>query len=179
MYSEEACLISNTDKSTNPKNIDENSIKPINNSIKKIINKKIEAFVVFDGNSVIDVIPFEMEFYKNNQKKSFPAFSEAVSYFYSQFKEIKETVFDKKLKELQRIIESQQQTIEGLRREEHESRQKGEAIYQHYQLIKEIIDELNKASKKHSWKDIKEKLKGHNVIKEVNEKERKVVVEIE
>ncbi|MBS3105465.1 NFACT family protein [Candidatus Woesearchaeota archaeon] len=179
LYSEEVCLISNIDKSINPKNIDKKQAQLITNSIKKITNKKIEAFVVFDeNNNVADVIPFDFEFYKNNQKKSFPAFSEAVSFFFSHFKEPKETEFDKKLKELQRIIESQQQTIRELRKEEHESRQKGELIYQNYQLIKEIIDELNKASKKHSWKEIKEKLKNHKTIKEVNEKERKVIVEI-
>ncbi len=179
LYSEEVCLLSNIDKNINPKNIDEKQTQLIINSIKKITNKKIDAFIVFDEkNNVIDVIPFDFEFYKNNQKKIFSTFSEAVSYFYSQFKEIKDTAFDRKLKELQRITESQQKTIGELRKEEHESRQKGELIYQNYQLVKEILDELNKASKKHSWKEIKEKLKGHNVIKEVNEKERKVVVEI-
>ncbi|MBS3114960.1 NFACT family protein [Candidatus Woesearchaeota archaeon] len=179
LYSEEACLLSNIDKNINPKNIDEKQTQLITNSIKKITNKKIDAKAVFDENhNVIDVIPFDFEFYKNNQKKPFPTFSEAVSYFYSQFKEIKETAFDRKLKELQRITENQKQTIEQLRKEEHETRQKAEAIYQNYQLIKEIIDELNKASKKHSWKEIKEKLKNHKTIKEVNEKDRKVVVEI-
>ncbi|MBI2659366.1 NFACT family protein [Candidatus Woesearchaeota archaeon] len=179
LYSEEVCLISNIDKNANPKNIGEKEIKLITNSIKKITNKKIDAFAVFDEkNDVIDVIPFDFEFYKNNDKKSFPSFGEAASYFFSQFKEAKESAFDSKLKELQRIIENQKQTIEQLRKEEHESRQKGELIYQHYQLIKEILDELNKASKKHSWKEIKEKLKNHKTIKEVNEKERKVVVEI-
>ena len=122
LYSEEVCLISNIDKSINPKNIDKKQAQLITNSIKKITNKKIEAFVVFDENN--------------------------------------------------------KQTIRELRKEEHESRQKGELIYQNYQLIKEIIDELNKASKKHSWKEIKEKLKNHKTIKEVNEKERKVIVEI-
>ena len=86
---------------------------------------------------------------------------------------------DKKINELQRIIESQKLTIEELRKEEHELRQKGELIYHNYQLIKEVLDEINKASKKYSWKEIKEKLKGHNIVKEVNEKERKVVVEID
>ncbi|MBI2650478.1 NFACT family protein [Candidatus Woesearchaeota archaeon] len=179
LYSEEVCLLSNTDKTINPKNIDEKQAQSITNSLKKIINKKIDAFVVFDeNNNVIDVAPFDLEFYKNNKKQKFNAFSEALSYFYSQFKEVKETAFDRKLKELQRITENQQKTIEELRKEEHESRQKGELIYHNYQLIKEVIDELNNASKKHSWKDIKEKLKNHKTIKEINEKERKVIVEI-
>ena len=115
---------------------------------------------------------------KKNKKQDFDTFSEAVSHFYSQFKEIKESTAERKFKELQRIAETQKQTIESLRKEEHELRQKGEMIYQHYQNIKEILEELNKASKKYSWKEIKEKLKGHKIIKELNEKERKVVVEI-
>ena len=179
LYSEEICLLSNIDKTINPKNIDENSTKSINTSIKKIINHKIDAKAVFDDNNkVIDVVPFDLAFYEKNKKQEFKTFSEAVSYFYSQFREVKETPFDRKLKELQRIAESQKDTIVELRKEEHDMRQKGESIYQNYQLIKEILEELNKASKKHSWKEIKEKLKNHKVIKEVNEKERKVVVEI-
>ena len=65
-----------------------------------------------------------------------------------------------------------------MKKEEKESREKGEAIYHNYQLIKEVLDELRRASKKYSWKEIKEKLKEHKTIKEVNEKERKVVVEV-
>src|SRR3989338_5761475 len=178
VYSEEICLLSDVDKNTNPKNIAEKQMQPILNSIKKITNKKIEPFVILENNNVIDVVPFELKFYEKHNNQKFKTFSEALSFFYSQFKEIKETEFDKKLKNLQRIIEEQNQTIGEFKKEEHEMRQKGELIYQNYQLIKEILDELNKASKKYSWKEIKEKLKGHKVIKEVNEKERKVIIEV-
>jgi len=65
-----------------------------------------------------------------------------------------------------------------LKKEGHEARQKGELIYHNYSLIKEILEEINKASKKYSWKEIKEKLKEHKIIKEVNDKERKLIVEI-
>ena len=57
-------------------------------------------------------------------------------------------------------------------------REKGELIYHKYNLIKEVLDEINKASKKYSWKEIKEKLKEHKIIKEVNEKERKIIIEL-
>src|SRR3989338_797990 len=179
LYSEEVSLLSNIDKNTNPKNITENQTQSILNSIKKIINQKIDAKAVFDENgNVIDVVPFELHFYQKYKKQEFKTFSEAVSYFYSQFKEIRESASDKKIKELQRIIKSQKRTIEELRKEEHELRQKGELIYLNYNVVKEVLDEINKASKKYSWKEIKEKLKGHKIVKEVNEKERKVVVEI-
>ena len=178
LYAEEVCLLSCIDKTANPKNVDDKSTHSILNSLNKIINKEIDAYVVFENGLVIDVIPFDMEFYKGKDKRKFSSFSEALSFFYLQFKEIKETEFDKKLKNLQRIIEEQKQTIEAFRIEETELREKGELIYQKYALIKEILDELNKASKKYSWKEIKEKVKGHDLIKELNDKDRKVVVEI-
>ncbi len=179
LYSEEICLLSGIDKKIIPQNINNEQIQSIIKSIKKIINNKINPSVVFDENqNVIDFMPFDFLFYKNNEKKEFPTFNDAVRFFYSKFKEIKETEYDKKLKSLQRIIEQQKQTIGELRKEEHELRQKGELIYHNYNVVKEILIEINKASRKYSWKEIKEKLKGHNIIKEVNEKERKVVVEV-
>ena len=180
LYSEEICLLSGVDKNLSPKDITEKQIQLLLNSIKKVINHKIDAKVILENENVIDFTPFDFLFYsdKKYEKKSFNDFSSAINYFYSQFREIKETEHDHKLKNLQRIVEEQIQTIEDLKKEEIELREKGEMIYHKYTLIKEVLDELNKASKTHSWKEIKEKLKGHKMIKEVNEKERKVVIEV-
>ena len=180
LYSEEICLLGEIDKNITPKNIDEKHLQSIADSIKKIINHEVKPKVVFEGDKVIDFTPFDFKFFsdKKYDKKDFSTFNEAVQYFYSQFKEEKETEHDKKLKSLQRIIQQQKQTIEELRKEEKESREKGELIYHNYSLIKEILEEINKASKKYSWKEIKEKLKGHKTVKEINEKDRKIVVEV-
>ncbi len=178
LYSEEICLLSKIDKYKKPNTLENNEIEKILKNVEKIINKKIEAQVIVQDNNLVDAAPFDLEFYKNNEKKSFPTFSQALDYFYSQFKEVKETKFDKRLKELQRIIEEQKTAIEELKVQEKELREKGELIYHKYNLIKEVLDEINKASKKYSWKEIKEKLKGHKIVKELNEKERKIVVEI-
>lgn len=178
LYSEEICLLSNIDKNKNPKNISSNETEAILDSVKKIINKKIEPKAILQDDNPIDVIPFDFEFYKKNPKKEFAGFSEALGFFYSQFKEVKETAFDKKINELSRIIGEQKQKIEDFKKEEKEAREKGEMIYHKYNMIKEVLDEINKASKKYSWKEIKDKLKNHKVIKEVNEKERKVAIEL-
>ena len=178
LYSEEICLLSDNDKNNNPKTLNEKQTDNIFASIKKIINKKIEPYVVFENDTVTDFMPFELEFYRRNNKKKFSTFNETVQYFYSQFKDIKETESDKRLRTLQRIIQEQTQSLEELKKEEKEAREKGELIYSKYNLVKEILDEINKASKKHSWKEIKEKLRGHKIIKEVNEKERKIIIEV-
>lgn len=181
LYSEETCLLSNIDKNINPKNINEKQILSILNSIKKIISHKIEPKIISENEKVIDFVPFDFGFYSDVKydKKDFASFNEAVQYFYSQFKEEKESEYDKKLKSLQRIIGQQKLAIEELRKEEKESREKAELIYHNYSLVKEILEEINKASRKYPWKEIKEKLKGHKTVKEVNEKERKIVIEID
>ena len=180
LYSEEICLLSKIDKNINPKEINENQIQSVLHSLKKIIGSKAEAKAVLENENVIDFVPFDFLFYsdKKYEKIGFKTFSEAAQYFYSQFKEAKETESGRKIKDLQRIAEEQRLTIGSMKEQEKEMREKGELIYHKYALIKEVLDELNKASKIHSWKEIKEKLKGHKVIKEVNDKERKIVIEI-
>jgi predicted ribosome quality control (RQC) complex YloA/Tae2 family protein len=177
-YSEEICLLAGVDKNQNPKNAGEKQANSILASIREVINHDIEAKGVFEDGDVIDFIPFDLKFYSGRKKQEFGSFNDAIAYFYSQFREAKETEQEKRIKSLNRIIGQQQKTIEELRKEEHEARQNAEAIYHNYQLIKEILDELNKASKKYSWKEIKARLKGHNMIKDINEKERKIAVEI-
>ena len=178
LYSEEICILSAIDKNKNPKDIGQKDIQSVLESIKKIINKKIDANAILDNGNVADFAPFELKFYEGRELKKFETFNSAVRHFYLQFREVKETEFDRKLKSLQRIIEEQNSTIEELKKQEKESREKGELIYHKYSIIKDILDELAKASKKYSWKEIKEKLKWHKIIKEVNDKDRKVVVEI-
>lgn len=178
IYSEEICLLSGIGKSKKPSALEDSEIGKILKDIEKIKNKKIEAQAVFQDSNLADAVPFAFEFYKNNEKKYFPAFSQALDFFYSQFKEAKETKFDRRMEELQRITGQQKAAIEELKIQEKELRDKGEMIYHKYNLIKEVLDEINKASKKYSWKEIKERLNGHKIVKELNEKERKVVVDI-
>jgi predicted ribosome quality control (RQC) complex YloA/Tae2 family protein len=178
IYSEEICSLSDIDKKKNPKSLENKDIETIINIISKIIKKKLEPVTYYQDNKIIDFSPFKLKIYEDNELKPMKTFSETISIFYSQFIEVKETAFDRKTKDLNRIIEEQKATIEDLRKKEQEARKKGELIYNNFQLIEEILIEINKAAKKHSWKEIKAKLKGHKMIKEVNDKDKSVVVEV-
>ena len=41
-----------------------------------------------------------------------------------------------------------------------------------------MIDDLKKAREKYSWKEIKEKLKNHQVVKRIIEKENSIIIDI-
>tara|TARA_Y100000310_G_scaffold317308_1_gene370054 strand:+ start:6722 stop:7837 length:1116 start_codon:yes stop_codon:yes gene_type:complete len=182
VYSEEVCLLSDIEKSTLPKEINNKEIPKIISSIKKLINKKINSQIIYKDKEPIDAVPIDLELYKNFEKKEFASYSEALqeySTYESKLTKKKDNPYTKKIKELKWIIGEQETTLKGLKVKETESKEKGELIYHNYQLIKEILDEINKASKKYSWKEIKDKLKGHKVVKDVDVKEKKVVVEID
>jgi predicted ribosome quality control (RQC) complex YloA/Tae2 family protein len=178
VYSEEVCLLSNIQKNLQPNKIDN---KDIIDSIKKILNKKLNSQIVYENNEAIDVIPIDLELYKDNKNKKFSSYSAALEeYFLHELNLIKkkDSPYAKKIKELKWIIDEQEVTLKGLKVKEVENRKKGEMIYNNYQMIKEVLDEINKASKKYSWKEIKEKLKGHKIVKDVDVKEKKVVIEV-
>ena len=176
VYSEEVCMLAEIDKKTSPKEVKEP--KQILQSIKKIIESKLKPIIVYENDNIIDAVPFNVKIYQDKETKQFETFSSALEFFYSNFKEVKENEHEKALGKLNRIIEEQKNSLEELKSEEKEAREKAEIIYHKYSMINEILEELNKASKKHSWKEIKEKLKGHKTIQDINEKERKAVIDI-
>lgn len=179
VYSEEVCLLSKLDKNETPSGINNKETNEIFSIIKKIINKKINPIIVYDKEAV-DVVPFSLELYKGLEVKKFKTFNEALDYYFTnEFKEVKKkSAYELKLEKLERIIEEQKIMIKEMEKGEKENRAKAELIYNNYQMVKEILDEIKKAKKKYSWEEIKDKLKGHKIIKEVDVKEKRVVVEV-
>lgn len=181
VYSEEACLEAGIDKGVKPLEITNAQIKKIVSKIKKLINGKSKAQIIYKDKQAIDVAPMELALYKDYEKKEFSSFSAALEHYFTHEAQLvkKESPHTKKINEVMRIIGEQEAAINEMQAKEEEIRKNGEAIYNNYGLIKEILMELNKAKEKYSWEEIKEKLKGHKIVKEVNAKERKIIVEVD
>lgn len=180
IYSEEACLLAGIDKNTPPSEVVGSQAKKLLLILKKIIKSKITPKIIYKDKQALDVVPFDLSSYKEYDKKEFSSFSAALEHYFNNesISIKKESPHAKKINELKRIVGEQESSIRLLQSEEEENRKKGELIYNNYQMIKEILTELNKAKEKYSWEEIKEKLKGHKVIKEVNVNERKVSIEL-
>jgi len=178
IYSEEMCLLSGINKLKKPNSLDEKEIKGLFDSIIRLKNKKLDPMIIYDKGEIIDITPSDLEFYKNYTKERFDSFSKALEFYFSKFIEKKPSKYEKQIGKLKHIIEEQELMIKELEEKELDERKRAELIYGKYNLIKEMIEELNKASKKYSWKEIKEKLKNHNIIKEIDSKEKKIVLEI-
>jgi len=138
--------LNNIDKNLHPNKIDNKNITKIISSIKNIIKDKINSQIIYKNKEAVDAVPIDLEFYKDFEKKKFSNYNEALDmYFTRELKTVnkKESAYTKKLNELKRIMEEQKVTLKELKEKENENRKKGESIYNNYQLIKEILDNIH------------------------------------
>lgn len=176
VYAEEVCSLSEIDKSK--KGLDEKEIKRLHKALNDIANKNIEA-IVTEKNEAFPFILKNLKF-----EKRFETFNAAIDSIItptiiSTKKKEETSKHDKKIEKIKDIIKKQEKQVEALQKGFEENTRLGEMIYEQYSLVKEIMDTLKKAREKHSWKEIKEKLKNHKIIKEIDEKESKVTIEID
>lgn len=181
VYSEETCLLSKIDKKTPPNKIKSKEVQLILDSLQSILRKHIKALIVYDSDTPVDITPFSFEHYSEMKLKEFDSFSKALEHYFTQEISLDDQItspYENQIGRLQRIIAEQEETIKTFEKKESDLKQKGEKIYEEYALVSEILNEILKASATHSWKDIQKKLKGHKIIKEVDVKDKKIVLEL-
>ena len=176
-YAEEICFQLGLDKLSPTKNIDGELALKIIASIHKIDKAKLNSLIVYKNSEVENVIPWPLKIYEGLESKSFSSYSAALDNYYAT--EHKEpSANEKKIESLNRILQEQEDMLIIINREIDENAQKGDFIYSNYQQISEILSTFSEARKKHSWKEIKSRVKDHPVVKEVDEKTAKIVIEL-
>lgn len=91
-------------------------------------------------------------------------------------KEKQDSKIDKKKKEMQGIIRQQEHMIKGLDKAIEDNHKKGELIYEKYPEFENILNQIKKAKKDMSDKEIKAKLKKKKII--YDEKKKTITLDI-
>jgi len=176
VYAEELLLGAKIDK--NKKKLTDKEIITLFDQIKILRKLKLKP-AVFGK----EIIPFDMLSFQDKEKQEFKTFNEALDGtltedIITKKSETQTKEATKHISKEERILDKQQEHIIKLKKQSEENQKVGEAIYHNYQLIEEILVELKKAKEKHTWKEIKAKLKDHKVIKQINDKNQEVIVEV-
>jgi len=174
LYSEEMCLRAGIDKSK--RQFSEEKLMLLFREMKKLLDEEIKANIV-DG----EMVPFDMLLHKEKEKQSFESFNSALDSLsekvvsVSDQKEAKErkTKHDK----IRVVLDKQKARLEELEKGIVENQRKGELIYEHYQEVKGLLENINLDRKKIGWEELKKKYKDENLIKEIDEKNGKIVVD--
>ncbi len=176
VYAEEACLRAGIDK--HAPSVSDKGLKQLFAAVKGMVEGQQDAAIIStESNELLDVVPITLKLYQDKKAKKFESFNAAVASSFSQYTPKKESKYDKEIRKIEKIIEQEKQKLLELEKQELVEKAKAEALYTKYQLIDEILTEIKKARQKYSWKEIKEKLKEHKIIKDVNEREGKIEIE--
>lgn len=175
IYAEELCVIAKVNKNKLCKDLSEDEIKRVISSIKGIFEMKREPNAVFDGETLLDIVPFKLNYYNGKKIVVYESFSEAIA---DNIKNIIQKKEEKKDKDkILEIIEAQELHIRKMLAEEENFRMAGNKIYENYAVIREIIDKINELRKKHSWSAVKQFFKDHKIVKNIDE--NSAIIELE
>ena len=165
LYVEEILLRAKVDKNIPYEDLKKQQIDAIYTQTQMLISKtasgKFEPSIVIDEKGeLIDVTPFSLEKYINFTLKTFRTFNEAMDEFYSKTAIIEkvadtERQFTRELAKLQRMLEEQQQVLEGSRKIIEQNKAIGNIIFAHLselQLLAQWI--MKEKSQDKPWKQI-------------------------
>jgi predicted ribosome quality control (RQC) complex YloA/Tae2 family protein len=166
-YSEEIVLRSKIDKETPASGLTKNQIDEIYDKFSEIFTplkeNKFTSNIVSNGKE--DLLPLELELYKDQKHTYFDNFNEAADEFYSKrvkndIQDIQEAIWKKKVGKFSKRLKLQEETLEGFENTIKISKEKGDLLYAHYSEIESLLEVIHDArSKEYSWMEIAKTLK--------------------
>ena len=182
LYAEELCYRANLDLLATQ--LSDVEWKHLYQAITTLLATPPAGCLVMQGATILDITPYPLHRYNGKEQKKDGSFSEAIASYYSVHLEQaaqkqKTSGQEKKLAKINSILEAQTKQVEKMEIQAKQSQRTGELIYENYQLVKDILTQIQEARKKYTWQEIKQKLKDHDIIKEVNEKTGELILELQ
>lgn len=177
-YSEEVLFLAEIDKDQDPQKTSEEDSKKIFKSLKSFLETESKPTKLEDGT----VSPLKLSSKKGEeQDKSFSELIAEIALAELEESEQQDASKNKKesLSKFNKILKSQTQQLEGLKKSEEENKKKGELIYTNYQEVKKIMNEVSVLRKTKSWKEIKEEFKNNSFVKKIDEHKGTITVELD
>ena len=161
LYAEEIALRSGVDKKKNASEVTDNEIDAIHRAIDTVFKplKTYDFHPQIISGEKEDVLPLDLQMYKDYEKKRYESYNEAADEFYSSIVgddivQVHEEVWSGEVGKFEKRLAIQLETLEKFNKTIKETKIKGEAIYSNYQKIQNIIDIIKEARKTHSWLEI-------------------------
>lgn len=191
LYAEEVLLRAGIRKNLPANKLNIDDIKKIYDSINEVFKplKRLD----FTPNIIQekDVIPLELEIYKDQKREYYNTYNEAADEFFSKkirerIKREKEETWEDKIRKYEKRLRIQEGTLKDYKRKAKESSLKGDLIYSNYKLIQNLLETISKARKEYPHEEIlkrvkkgkKEKIPEAQIIESLNRK-GKITIKIE
>lgn len=166
IYAEEIVLRSGMDKNILTSEISpeelQNLFDIIEGLFQPLLENKFSPNIVTNGKE--DVLPLELEIYKDKKKQYFESYNEAADEYFSakvrsEIKGVQENIWGKEVNKYAKRLKIQEDTLENFKKTIIDSTKKGDLIYAYYSQIDEILKVIHKAREKYSWMEISKTIK--------------------
>jgi len=153
IFAEEIVLRAQIDKSTPAAHLTEDQVERISKAVSELravlLSDLKSPAIVLDGTGLIDVIPFELEHYKDTEKKTFTSFNDAVDEYFTHLSSSEQTVgrersYEDKRLQLERRLNAQKSQLEQITSSVKILRASGDLFFRHLheiQAVRETVDE--------------------------------------
>lgn len=166
IYAEEIVLRSGMEKNTPASEISSEDLQKLFNIIEglfqPLLEDKFSPCIISNGKE--DVLPLELEIYKDKEKQCFETYNEAADEYFSskvrsEIKGVQEEIWGKEVNKYAKRLKIQEETLENFEKTIVDSTRKGDLLYAYYSQIEEILNVIHKAREKYSWMEISKTLK--------------------
>ncbi|WP_292473746.1 ribosome rescue protein RqcH [Methanosphaera sp.] len=165
LYAEEIISYTNIQKTKLAKDLTDEEIVELDNAIKELFNRienEPNPQIIIekeDKSKNKDLVPINLNKYKEYESKPFDNFNIAADEFYSKkivndIKSQEEDAWSKRIGKFEKRLNMQEESLEGFYKTIDETQHKGDTIYAHYNEIQGILDVIANARLKYSWKEI-------------------------
>ncbi len=178
-YAEELCSLSEIDKKMPPSEVTAAFSNVLIQSLKKLLDSKPSPSVIYDDCIAVDAVPIILGRYKGCEQKTFANYSEALEFLDSSAAASKPSRYAAEISRLKTIINRQEEAMADARGVIQKNSRSGELLYGQYHDIRPLMEAVNAARKRGGWEAVKELQKSSKRLKSVDEKNGRVVVDVQ
>ncbi|MGQ9788183.1 MAG: ribosome rescue protein RqcH [Candidatus Hadarchaeaceae archaeon] len=154
---EEICARAAVVKELKPSELSEKDLESILNSLKEILTADPAPFIIYEGDTPVDFIPFEFKTHLGRKVKRFYSFNEALDEYFSTVavmvaSERRRKEYEKKLETLLKRQLEQQKRFGNLYKKSSEAKRKADLIAIQYSQIDEARKNLDRLRRSKGWK---------------------------
>ena len=184
-YAEEICLKSKIEKNLLAKNLSEEEILLLYNSLNKLLNTFKEGKnkpVIAIKNGIVDVYPIKLESISDKYDKieEINSLNEGIEKLIDVVEKDKKerTKKEDKIEILIRQKNQQEAMVSTLKDEIERKIREGETLYLNYDKCSKLLEEIKEITKEKDKEDYLEKIKSNPIVKEIELHENKLVLKL-
>ncbi len=186
LYAEEIIFRAGLDSNTLCEFLSKDDINSIHRSIESILSSHYQPHIVFDvDSSLFNVLPFPLQIFKDNEKKDFPRFNEAVDEYYKELQvqriRLEKSSQEKNvIDEQNRILNEQITMMKGLEKSVALNHEIGDIIQINAYRLNDIINKIMVRRRSGDpWDTVLSDVENSEFLKSVNTNDAKATVEFQ